>query len=48
MGPIPPTSPYVAFSLKVTHGNVGRANKLFACGRLSSMLEQFVLKLGPA
>jgi len=37
----------LAFSLKVTNGNVGRAKNVFACGELSSVLGQIPLKIGP-
>ena len=41
-------APYVAFSLKVTYGNVERATNLFACGGISSILGQISLEIGPA
>ena len=49
IGPISSSehAPYVAFSLKVTYSNVGRAKKCFACGGLSSVLGQISLKIGP-
>jgi len=39
-------APYVAFSLKVTNGNVGRAKNCFVCGGLSSVLGQISLRIG--
>jgi len=49
IGPISSSerAPYVAFSLKVTNGNVGRAKNCFACGGLSSVLGQISLQIGP-
>ena len=42
IGPISSSehAPHVAFSLKVTYGNVERAKNCFTCGGLSSVLGQ--------